>query len=69
MFRSSYYALGYAANDIVLIVLWSLASTKNPVYIPVIINFVIFLFFDMSGFISWKKREIKQNQEITLKKK
>ena len=69
MFRSSYYALGYAANDIVLIVLWSLASTKNPVYIPVKINFVIFLFFDMYGFISWKKREIKQNQEITLKKK
>ena len=35
MLRSSYYALGYAMNDIVLIVLWVLASLKNPAYIPV----------------------------------
>ena len=28
MLRSSYYALGYAMNDIVLIVLWVLASLK-----------------------------------------
>lgn len=60
MLRSSYYALGYAANDVVLIVLWSLASTENPAYIPVVVNFVIFLFFDMYGFVSWKKREVKQ---------
>lgn len=61
MLRSSYYALGYAANDIVLIILWSLASTENPAYIPVVVNFVVFLFFDMYGFVSWKKREVKQN--------
>ena len=42
MLRSSYYALGYAANDIVLIVLWVLASVKNPEYIPVAVNFIIF---------------------------
>ncbi|WP_337513226.1 nicotinamide riboside transporter PnuC [Ruminococcus sp.] len=42
MLRSSYYALGYAANDLVLIVLWGLAAAKDPVYIPVIINFMIF---------------------------
>ena len=57
MLRSSYYALGYAANDIVLIVLWVLASVKNPEYIPVAVNFIIFFFNDMYGFISWKKRE------------
>ena len=44
MLRSSYYALGYAANDLVLIVLWGLAAAKDPVYIPVIINFMIFFF-------------------------
>ena len=58
MLRSSYYALGYAANDIVLIVLWTLASLENPAYIPVVVNFTIFFFNDMYGFISWKRREI-----------
>ena len=52
MLRSSYYALGYATNDIVLIVLWSLASMENPAYIPVIVNFAIFFLNDMYGFIS-----------------
>ena len=57
MLRSSYYALGYAANDIVLIVLWTLASLENPAYIPVVVNFAIFFFNDMHGFLSWKRRE------------
>lgn len=57
LLRSSYYALGYASNDIVLIVLWILASFKNPVYLPVAFNFMIFLINDLYGFISWKKRE------------
>ena len=60
MLRSSYYALGYAANDLVLIVLWGLAAAKDPVYIPVIINFMIFFMNDMYCFISWKKRERTQ---------
>lgn len=60
MLRSSYYALGYVANDLVLIVLWGLAAAKDPVYIPVIINFMIFFMNDMYGFISWKKRERTQ---------
>ncbi len=59
MLRSSYYAVGYAANDIVLIVLWILASVKEPRYISVAVVFVIFFFFDVYGFISWKKRELK----------
>ena len=57
MLRSSYYAVGYAANDVVLIVLWILASIKEPRYLSVTVIFVIFLFFDLYGFISWKKRE------------
>ncbi len=60
MLRSSYYALGYASNDIVLIVLWILASIENPGYIPVVVNFTIFFFNDMYGFVSWRKRELKQ---------
>ena len=57
LLRSAYYALGYASNDIVLIVLWILASFKNPAYIPVAFNFLIFFINDLYGFISWKKRE------------
>lgn len=64
MLRSSYYALGYASNDIVLIILWGLAAMENPVYIPVLINFVIFFFHDVYGFISWKKREKMQSVGI-----
>ena len=60
MLRSSYYAIGYAANDIVLIILWVLASLENPTYIPVVVNFSIFFINDMYGFASWKKREIQQ---------
>ena len=60
MLRSSYYALGYAMNDIVLIVLWVLASLKNPAYIPVAVNFAIFFLNDLYGFVSWKKREAVQ---------
>ena len=58
MLRSSYYALGYASNDIVLIILWGLAAMKDPAYVPVVVNFIIFFFNDMYGFICWKKREL-----------
>ncbi len=60
MLRSSYYAVGYAANDVVLIVLWGLASMENPAYIPVVVNFVIFFINDMYGFVSWRRREVLQ---------
>ena len=46
MLRSSYYAVWYAANDVVLIILWVLASLKDPGYIPVVVNFSIFFMND-----------------------
>lgn len=57
MLRSSYYALWYAANDIVLIILWTKASLEHTGYIPVVVNFIIFFINHMYGFYSWKKRE------------
>lgn len=60
MLRSSYYALGYAANDLVLIVLWGLASGKDASYLPLVVNFAIFFLHDMYGFYSWRKREQRQ---------
>lgn len=61
MRRSPYYALWYVANDIVLIVLWTLAAMKDISYISVIICFVAFLANDIYGFISWKKMQKRQN--------
>ena len=60
MFRSSYYAIAYAANDVVLIILWVLASFDDPSYIPMVVNFAAFLANDLYGFLSWKAREKKQ---------
>lgn len=59
--RSSYYAIGYAANDIVLIILWTLASIEDIKYISVIVCFLAFLINDIYGFINWKKTEKRQN--------
>lgn len=57
LLRNSYYAVAYAANDIVLIILWTLAAIEDITYLPMIACFVMFLANDMYGFISWKKRE------------
>lgn len=57
MLRSPYYAMGYAANDLILITLWTLSTLENPLYLSVTIIFVIFFFYDIYGFISWKQRE------------
>jgi nicotinamide mononucleotide transporter PnuC len=53
--RSHYYAVAYAINDIILIILWILASVVNPDYIPMIMCFVMFLINDLYGFYSWRK--------------
>ena len=58
--RSPYYALGYAANDIVLIILWILASAENISYIPMVMCFVMFLANDLYGFYNWKRIQIRQ---------
>lgn len=58
--RSPYYALAYALNDVVLIVLWSIASSLNTSYLSVIICFVMFLANDIYGFINWLRMEKKQ---------
>lgn len=58
--RSSGYALAYAANDVVLIVLWVLASLDERRYLPMIACFLAFLVNDLYGFISWKRREVRQ---------
>ena len=61
-FRSPYYAVAYSFNDVVLIVLWTLASIEKPSYIPMIACFVMFLVNDIYGFVLWKIREKTQSE-------
>lgn len=61
--RSPYYALAYAGNDIVLIVLWILATMVELKYLPMILCFVIFLFNDLYGFVNWRKMQRKQQEK------
>ena len=58
--RSPYFALAYAANDVVLIVLWILAAKEDISYLSVIICFVMFLVNDLYGFANWKRMEKRQ---------
>mgnify|MGYP003297222695 CR=1 FL=1 len=60
--RSAYYAIAYAANDVVLIIMWILAAMHDISYISVIICFVVFLMNDLYGFISWKKMSERQSK-------
>lgn len=58
--RSPYYALGYAANDIVLIVLWILACIEDISYISMVACFVMFLFNDLYGYYNWRRMRKRQ---------
>lgn len=63
--RSRFYALAYAANDIVLIVLWVLATLSDLKYIAMVVCFVMFLANDVYGFINWTKMKNAQRRAKT----
>ena len=58
--RSAYFAAAYAANDIVLIVLWVMATRENITYLSVTICFIVFLLNDIYAFINWTKMRKQQ---------
>lgn len=60
--RSPYYAIGYAANDVVLIVLWVMASLRDGSQLPMIFCFVMFLANDLYGFVNWRRMQHRQNK-------
>lgn len=62
--RSPLYAVGYAANDIVLIILWSMASITDISYLSVAVCFAVFLVNDIYGFISWSKMAKRQGAKL-----
>ncbi len=63
--RSAFYALGYAANDLVLIVLWVLAAIADAAYVSVAICFVTFFINDIYGFVSWRRMYVRQQEDGT----
>lgn len=67
--RSPFYAAAYAANDVILIILWTMAALCNPSYLSVAICFVMFLANDIYGFISWSKMQRRQESDLPLSAK
>lgn len=61
--RSKYYAIAYAMNDIVLIILWILASITDISYVSVVVCFVMFLANDLYGFVNWHRMSISQQSD------
>ena len=58
--RSRFFALAYMLNDVVLIVLWTLASIDDPTYVSVIVCFIAFFANDLYSFINWSRLQKKQ---------
>ena len=61
--RSPFYAIGYAVNDVVLIILWVIASATDPGAWCVVACFAAFLVNDVYGFVSWVRMQKRQNTE------
>lgn len=60
--RSPFFALAYAANDVVLIVLWVMASRYDIRYSSVVVCFVAFLLNDIYGFLNWQRMKYRQQE-------
>lgn len=58
--RSAFFSLAYAMNDVILIILWGLASFNDTSYISVVVCFIMFFINDIYGFISWNRMEKRQ---------
>ena len=58
--RSPFYALAYAANDGVLIVLWSLMAAEDITCLSVVICFCVFFVNDLYGFFNWSRMRRRQ---------
>ena len=58
--RSPCFALAYALNDVVLIVLWTLATFKDIGYLSVTVCFCVFLINDLYSFVNWRRMSKRQ---------
>ena len=62
--RSPFYACAYAANDVVLILLWIFAAAEDPAYLPMTACFFMFLCNDLYGFHNWRVMQKRQRGPI-----
>ncbi|WMJ22962.1 nicotinamide riboside transporter PnuC [Paludicola sp. MB14-C6] len=62
--RSPFYAIGYAANDIVLIILWTMAMIEEVSYVSVVVCFMAFLVNDIYGFVNWNRMGKRQAENL-----
>ena len=60
MRRSALYALAYAMNDVVLIVLWTFAALESVEYVSMVVCFVVFFANDLYGFFNWRRLRKRQ---------
>ena len=60
--RSRFTQLFYAANDIVLITLWILATIEDISYVPIVSCFAFLLVNDLYGFFNWSKIKKRQDE-------
>ncbi len=58
--RDARFALCYGANDVVLMILWVMASFTDRKYISVVVCFCAFLVNDIYGYVSWKRMAKRQ---------
>ncbi len=62
--RSPYLALAYAFNDLILIILWVLATLQSLSYLSVVVCFITFFINDSYCFLSWKRMQKRQAQKL-----
>lgn len=61
--RSPFYAAAYAANDVVLIILWIIASISDISFMPMVICFVAFFANDIYALINWHSMQHRQQKD------
>lgn len=61
--RTPFFALAYAANDLVLILLWALAAGSDRAYWSVAACFLVFFANDVYTFLNWRRLQRDQRQD------
>lgn len=63
--RCEYFALFFVANDVILIILWSMKlATDGVAVVPSIISFALFLINDSYSFFNWKRIKRRQKNDL-----
>ncbi|NLU24305.1 MAG: nicotinamide mononucleotide transporter [Clostridiales bacterium] len=61
LLRSPWYAAAYMANDMVLVILWVLASRADSAYFPMVACFSVFFVNDLYGLVNWRRMKQRQS--------